>query len=142
MDIDKDFYTQLKTVPIYERINNQYTKRFLTALEIGEIKHFISIEDSTPEDIIDLLDTLLKGYGVESISAQIVYIDDFGCIADGYKPALLYVNMGDTYDLTALYDTREDLLRCGSWGNWVETNEETTIDGPAVVESIQTVKRG
>lgn len=37
----------------------------------------------------------------------------------------LYVNMGDTYSTTLLYDVARDTFYITSWGDWVETAERT-----------------
>jgi len=57
------------------------------------------------------IDELLGGFGVEVVGD-----------VNNYPPRidLEYVNMGDTYTGTVLYDGRWEV---GSWGDWVERNE-------------------
>ena len=59
----------------------------------------------------------MHGFGVECIKGE--YIDKFwdDVIAT-------YVNMGDTYNTTILFDTRTDLFKVTSHGDWVESYEK------------------
>lgn len=66
---------------------------------------------------LDLANTLLTGHGVESIRDDEWerYYLDIG---------LLYVNMGDPYRTTILYDTRSQRFSIGAWGVVVERQEK------------------
>lgn len=71
-----------------------------------------------PPDFLDklmtVLDGMLDGYGVEYIATA----------RDGFRASeqhgISYVNMGDTYALTACYDHDTDTLWFTCWGNLVE----------------------
>jgi hypothetical protein len=67
------------------------------------------------ELVMEIIDSLLDGYGVESIIGRWHnrYYHD---------TQALYVNFGDTYDMTVLYDCEEDKFILTSWGDWVEKN--------------------
>lgn len=71
-----------------------------------------------PPDNVDLtltaINEVLEGYGVEAIR---------GSWVDGYHGDVcaLYVNLGDTYDQTVIYDTRKGEYKVTSWGDWVES---------------------
>jgi hypothetical protein len=69
------------------------------------------------EQAMDRIDEILHGYGVESIRGNTW--DGFwtDCIA-------LYVNMGDTYTPTVLYDVNKDVFVVTDWGTWVEINQD------------------
>jgi len=54
---------------------------------------------------------VLGGYGSEAI---------FG---GGVRPAMTYVNMGDTYITTLIYDYRRGSWLISSWGDWIEREE-------------------
>ena len=54
---------------------------------------------------------LLEGHGVEAIDGS-------------YGAPLYYVNMGDTYDTTLMYDAEEDEYLIGSWGDIVENDPD------------------
>lgn len=66
--------------------------------------------------VLDHCNTLLHGYGVESIQGH-EQIDRYY-----YNIHILYVNMGDTYEPTILYDTLKERWYCCSWGDIVEAN--------------------
>ena len=64
--------------------------------------------------VLDYVNDVLSGCGVESITTE-NYIDGY------YQNiAALYVNRGDTYDATILYDTENEKFILTSWGDWVE----------------------
>ena len=62
------------------------------------------------ERTMDALNDALDGFGVESIEGR------GGFIAS-------YVNMGETYETTILYNELTDTFLIVSWGDWVERNE-------------------
>lgn len=55
--------------------------------------------------VLQQINTLLNGFGVESIN-DLIY----------------YVNRGDTYDMTVVYEISRWRYLFTSWGNWYETN--------------------
>jgi len=59
-------------------------------------------------------DKVLGGFGVEAVFEEGEY--------DG-NPAMTYINTGDTYNATIVYDVDEDELYVGTWGDWVEHAE-------------------
>jgi len=61
---------------------------------------------------------LLDGFGVESINAENSWDNFFG------EAVALYVNTGDTFNTTVLYDTQESMFYLTSWGVWVEKFEQ------------------
>ena len=64
------------------------------------------------------LNTLLEGYGVEAFRGEwwtnVFWLDI----------NLLYVNMGDTYTGTILYDPQAERFILSSWGDFVERHPE------------------
>ena len=68
-------------------------------------------------DKVDLtmtaINEVIDGYGVEAIRCSWAssYYGDI---------CALYVNMGDTYDQTVVYDTRKGKYIVTSWGDFVE----------------------
>lgn len=64
------------------------------------------------QNILEEADRLLNGHGVEYIQSHA----DTMRSQDG----LSYVNMGDTYDTTLLYDHKTGRFSVGSWGDIVE----------------------
>jgi hypothetical protein len=70
-----------------------------------------------PEERMDKINEVINGYGVEAIrgdSNNRYFMDTVG----------LYVNMGDTYALTVVYDTQKNGFYITTWGDWVERNQE------------------
>jgi hypothetical protein len=65
-----------------------------------------------------ILDELIGGFGVEAIRGSRNW-DSFYCDICGE-----YVNLGDTYDCTLLYDTVKRKYLITSWGDWVELRTE------------------
>jgi hypothetical protein len=68
--------------------------------------------------VLEYVDEILDGFGIEAIPGP--YVDRrYGNIN------ALYVNLGDTYDVTILYDTLKKKFYVVSWGDWVETVERS-----------------
>jgi len=70
------------------------------------------------------IDVLVEGFGVESIPDE----DDDPRRGPRYE----YINLGDTYATTLIYDSAKDNLFIGSWGDVVERrgNPESKSDRP------------
>lgn len=64
----------------------------------------------TADVTLDACNRVLGGYGVEAI---------FGPDSCTW-PVLLYINLGDTYDTTLLYEPAKDRFSVGCWGDYVE----------------------
>ena len=74
------------------------------------------------DDAMDHANELLDGFGVEPVRTD-TYVDDFwGDII------ALYVNLGDPYDTTILYDTDRDEFFIGSWGDFLEEWEMEELE--------------
>jgi hypothetical protein len=71
---------------------------------------------------LDLANELLEAHGVEAIHS--------GSVWDGYycDIACLYVNRGDTYDTTLLYDTARGIFLVQSYGDWIERAERRGVE--------------
>jgi len=69
------------------------------------------------EAVLEEVNKLIDGHGVEALrdeNAQDSYYGD---------TIATYVNMGDTYETTLLYDVREHTFHVTSWGDWYEAYE-------------------
>lgn len=73
-------------------------------------------------DYSDSVDTVMEeanrymgGFGVESVRDENAWVNSYW-----QNTIALYVNKGDTYDTTLLYDTDKDRLYITSWGDWYE----------------------
>lgn len=63
------------------------------------------------DSLMEELNGLLDCYGVEGLNDN------------GGKCRALYVNSGDTYSATVLYDIGARIFILTTWGDWLETNE-------------------
>jgi hypothetical protein len=83
-----------------------------------------AVDADDPEQVDDVMDAVneaVDGHGVESINGTDYQVDKYWM-----DTILLYVNLGDTYDTTLLYDTENNEFSIGSYGDFVEKweNEE------------------
>lgn len=88
----------------------------LTPEEAEDLAKGMRIAAGDPKKVDELLEKVnerIGGFGVEAID---------GDGPGGYymSVVLLYVNRGDTYDTTLLYQTDTATFHIGSWGDWVE----------------------
>jgi hypothetical protein len=111
----------------------------IDTLRLNLIKSIIETEDTdlgifesvkqlrkqclNPPDTItekmEVVNELLNAHGVESIQvSEELYQDKYWGNAIG-----LYINMGDTYDLTIIYDVIELEWQVTTWGDYYETKE-------------------
>lgn len=70
------------------------------------------------DEVLDLTNKLLPGHGVEAIRGN-YQVDRYY-----YDIVALYVNMGDPYIPTLLYDTDRGKFYVTGYGDWVEKNEK------------------
>lgn len=72
-------------------------------------KALVKAKIDDPEEYLELVNALVGGFGVES-----THVGDRG---------MLYVNMGDAYEDTLIYDEDDWSYKIGAWGDWVEMVE-------------------
>ncbi len=72
------------------------------------------------EEALKRANEVMHGHGVEPMSGQ----PDNKTIT-----VALYVNMGDTYSSTIVYDCLSDKFYVGSWGDWFEWREKNKAYG-------------
>ena len=81
----------------------------------GAIRHVLNQDPRTDAEINDTLQTvsvLLHGFGVEYLPSK--------RDTHGRGVGLEYVNMGETYAATILYDCLRRRFLCAAWGDMVE----------------------
>ena len=68
---------------------------------------------------LEAINELIDGHGVEAIRIDDYWHSNYwgNCIG-------LYVNMGDTYTLTIIYDVIENQFEFTSWGDFYESKEQ------------------
>jgi hypothetical protein len=69
------------------------------------------------DKVLEEVNRLTDANGIEPINGD-YHVDNFY-----HDIVALYVNMGDTYETTLLYETDKDRFLVTSWGDWVEHNE-------------------
>lgn len=65
-------------------------------------------------DAMDVVNRLLQGFGVEVIRGSEWYNHYWGDIV------MEYVNQGDMYYPTVLYDVEKQKFECTTWSDWME----------------------
>ncbi len=101
-------------------LEKEYSKELIPSI-VKEIRNVMLnanlLRDHHAVDTaLDIINGLLHGYGVEAIRGTHhvgpYYLDI----------NLLYVNLGDTYVPTVLFDTLNHNFLIGSWGDFVEAH--------------------
>ncbi len=85
-----------------------------------------AVDSDDPNEIDKVMDFAngeLDGHGVESIGGEDYQVDKYWM-----DTILLYVNLGDTYDTTLLYDTENNEFSIGSYGDFIEEWEKEEDD--------------
>jgi hypothetical protein len=75
------------------------------------------------DQALDKANEMLGGHGVEAINYADHHVDNYY-----FDIALLYVNMGDTYDQTVMYDTSREKFFTGTYGDWVAYTERKGLE--------------
>jgi len=75
------------------------------------------MQEGNLDGTFDLADTILNGYGIETITHESIWVGRYFC-----NIGLLYVNRGETYMTTLCYDTLKEQFIISNWGDWVEKN--------------------
>lgn len=109
----------------FQRLNDK-TKGYhrptvLTEKDASRLKKAIQAADD-PESVdaaLDLANRLTDMHGVESLQASNAHVDRYYFNIVG-----LYVNTGETYDETLLYETEDERFLLTSYGAWIEWAEE------------------
>lgn len=77
-------------------------------------------EPSDHDKLMLAINEEIEGYGVNAISE------------DGYKsgmwPVMEYVNQGESYATTVVYDRIDDEFLITSWGDWYESYESEKLE--------------
>jgi len=99
-----------------------FPKSKYTGAEVAGIARMLEeARNEGPEEIdavLERMNTFLKGYGVEAVRG------DYQVDRYYYDIVAVYVNMGDTYDTTILYETDTGRFYVTSLGGWVEEKGE------------------
>ena len=90
--------------------------------EFKSVKHLRKQCYNPPDTLterLEALNELIEGFGIEAIRIENYYHDRYwdNCIG-------LYVNMGDTYILTIIYNVIDNQFEFTSWGDFYEFKEQ------------------
>jgi hypothetical protein len=87
----------------------------LSRKEANDLFRWIGHPSMSPDAVLMMANSLLHGYGVVSCRDERAWVDSY------YGDTIaLYVNTGETYDTTLLYDTEAKEFLVISWGDWYE----------------------
>ncbi len=99
-----------------------YDPEFDLAKWFGSVRNRIN-ECYNKPDRVDLqltaINEILEGFGIESIEVSSDLFQD----RYYWNSIGLYVNLGDTYTLTVIYNTVDRLFEFTSWGDYFESME-------------------
>ena len=88
----------------------------------GKLLYNLDYKPGRADVMLEIANLILNGHGVEAIRVEGTYVD-----SHYLDIVALYVNMGDTYDATVLYDTREEKFLVTSWGDFCEAMEAKEV---------------
>ena len=116
--IDKAELTLIKKVIEFD--DDELIDDFLG--EFKSVQHLRKQCYNSPDTIterLEALNELIDGFGIEGI-----YIDDY-FHSDYWGNSIgLYVNLGDTYILTIIYNVIDNQFEFTSWGDFYESKEQ------------------
>lgn len=122
-DLRKAFPTidGIKLILAKKIVNNEMDSDELELFESNQ--HWIKHCFNRPNDnelSMNALNELLEGHGIEAIRNENAYVNRYysDCIGT-------YVNMGDTYINTIVYDTESNEYILTSWGDFYESYEQS-----------------
>ena len=102
-----------KTLVTYLRITADQAKAWRAA----------AARAGTPKKVdaaLELMDGYMRTHGVEAVRAPGAHVDRYY-----YDIVALYVNTGEPYDSTLIYDTEKERFTVGNWGDWVSAQERS-----------------
>ena len=110
---------ETKLIMVDQIINKEFDSSLLESFESNAkwIKQCFN-RPSDQELEMNALNELIEGFGVEPIRLENAYVNRYwdDCIAT-------YINMGDTYITTIVYDTMNQSYELMSWGDFYESAE-------------------
>ena len=109
----------IKLVMVNQIVNKEFDSSLLDSFESNAkwIKQCFN-RPSDQELEMNALNELLDGHGVEAIKLEGAYVNRYwdDCIAT-------YINMGDTYITTIVFNTVNQSYELTSWGDFYESAE-------------------
>lgn len=101
------------------------------AKEISEMLNG-NVKYDEANDVLEKISGMINGFGVEAVTHEDAHVDSY------FRDAIaLYINMGDTYDTTVVYDTENGDFLITSWGDFYEGWEEENVQPEPNWESLK-----
>jgi hypothetical protein len=75
------------------------------------------------DEKMEALNELIDGHGIESSRMEGYYKNHYWSVC-----ICIYVNQGESYAITIIYDVVNDRFEFTSWGDWIEAMEQYLID--------------
>jgi hypothetical protein len=99
------------------RITQEQAKELHSMMRNWEWSEYAAEGETTQYTIMERANEIMNGFGVENLTDENAY--------DPYwqNTIALYVNMGDTYNSTLLFDVGEGEFILTTWGDWFEEYE-------------------
>lgn len=95
------------------RVSNEQAKAVMQALHA--IEGIPGASEADVDTVLDAMNAALGGFGVEALPVEGAWVDSY------YRNFVaLYVNQGDTYDPTVVFDTETGEFSLMSWGDFLE----------------------
>lgn len=106
----------VKTLEAHFRLNRTDARRVRKALEIEGTFNERTRRNFTIDDALEAANDILEGHGVEAIRGE--WQNGYWC-----DIRALYINMGDTYAATLIYDRNTKRVYATDYGSFVESLE-------------------
>ena len=106
----------IKTIKEFLDVEQNEAFTIREAMKIADAEYGRARADAV-DTALDVIDDILDAHGVEAIRGN-YHVSNYY-----YDAVALYVNMGDSYNGTVLYDTEKEKFYVTTYGDWVERNE-------------------
>jgi len=103
---------------LYEAFGELDTKQPFTWAVAQRIADMPRGSSKSIDKVLDAVNEAIDGFGVEAIRSEKAWDNYYG------DSVAFYVNTGDTYSASVVYDIGKDQLYVTDYGEWVERNEK------------------
>lgn len=98
--------------------NEQLIRKVLKKYQRKYPHNWPTTQAERADRILAAVNCELEQFGVEPVRAENYQVDRYY-----YNIIALYVNTGNTYNLTLVYDTEAERFSITSWGDWFKSWE-------------------
>jgi hypothetical protein len=92
-------------------INREYAKQLdesMRKIHSEYLNRRKSVGERSARELMKEVDRVVHGYGIEELKCT----------------PLIYINMGDTYNTTLLFNTSNGMFDVWNWGDWLEAYQK------------------